>query len=254
MQLKRFLEFKKTDLEPIKSFKMKDELNPKIWDDEDVINKDVKDDLLEIANDFYSGTELEAEIKDIILTGSLANYNWNEKYSDYDLHIVIDFSEINKDEELVKKLVDSLKTIWNLEHDIKVKGYDVEVYIQGHKEPHSSTGVYSLLNDEWNTKPSKKDFEPNEELIEKKSVSIMQQIDKIEEQYEELSHEEVKKRVKKVWDKIKNLRKESLESEGEFGLGNLIFKVLRRNDYIGKLISIKKDSYTKQFENKIIKK
>jgi hypothetical protein len=82
----------------------------------------------------------------------------------------------------------------------------------------------------------------------------MQQIDKIEEQYEELSHEEVKKRVKKVWDKIKNLRKESLESEGEFGLGNLIFKVLRRNDYIGKLISIKKDSYTKQFENKIIKK
>jgi hypothetical protein len=150
--------------------------------------------------------------------------------------------------------VDSLKTIWNLEHDIKVKGYDVEVYIQGHKEPHSSTGVYSLLNDEWNTKPSKKDFEPNEELIEKKSVSIMQQIDKIEEQYEELSHEEVKKRVKKVWDKIKNLRKESLESEGEFGLGNLIFKVLRRNDYIGKLISIKKDSYTKQFENKIIKK
>ena len=176
MQLKRFLEFKKTDLDPIKSFKLKDELNPKIWNDEDVINKDVKDDLLEIANDFYSGTELEAEIKDIILTGSLANYNWNEKYSDYDLHIVIDFSEINEDEELVKKLVDSLKTIWNLEHDIKVKGYDVEVYIQGHKEPHSSTGVYSLLNDEWNTKPSKKDFEPNEELIEKKSVSIMQQI------------------------------------------------------------------------------
>jgi hypothetical protein len=247
MQLKRFLEFKKSDLEPIKSFKMKDELNPKIWDDMK-IKKEIKEDLLKISKDFFDGTDLDAEVKDIILTGSLANYNWS-KYSDFDLHIIIDFKEVNKDVDLVKQLVDGKKTIWNLEHDIKISGYEVEVYIQDEKEPHMSTGVYSIMNDEWNIKPKKIDFEPNEKEIEEKSLSIMKQVDKIEEDWENIEYEEVKKRVKKVWDKVKKLRKDSLEKEGELGIGNLVFKVLRRNNYIGKIMKIKRDAYAKQFES-----
>ena len=247
MKLKRFFEFKKSDLEPVKSFKIQDELNPKIWDDMKM-KKEIREDLLKISEDFFEGTELDAEVKDIILTGSLANYNWS-KYSDHDLHIIIDFKDINDDEDLVKDLVDSKKTIWNLQHDIKIGGYEVEVYIQDEKEPHTSTGVYSILNDKWNVKPKKVDFEPNEKEIEKKGVSIMKQVDKIEEDWENLEYEEVKKRVKKVWEKIKKLRKDGLK-KGEFGTGNLVFKLLRRNNYIGKIMDIKKNAYEKQFEPK----
>ena len=245
MKLKRFFEFKKSDLEPVKSFKIQDELNPKIWDDMKM-KKEIREDLLKISEDFFEGTELDAEVKDIILTGSLANYNWS-KYSDHDLHIIIDFKDINDDEDLVKDLVDSKKTIWNLQHDIEIGGYEVEVYIQDEKEPHTSTGVYSILNDKWNVKPEKKDFEPNEKEIEKKGISIMKQVDKIEEDWENLEYEEVKKRVKKVWEKIKKLRKDGLK-KGEFGTGNLVFKLLRRNNYIGKIMDIKKNAYAKQFE------
>ena len=31
MKLQKFLEFKKSDLDPVKSFRIQDELNPKVW-------------------------------------------------------------------------------------------------------------------------------------------------------------------------------------------------------------------------------
>ena len=246
--MKKFYEFIQADLEPVKSFEIKDELNPKVWDGEE-INQEVREKLLQIAQDFYDGTELEADVQDIILTGSLANYNWSEKYSDYDLHILIDFVEINDDEELVKKYCDSVKNIWNGLHDIKIEGYEVEVYIQGIKEPHKASGIYSLLNDEWNIKPSKKDFEPDEESIREKAKSAMMMVDGLEGDIDEDKYEEFQKKLDKVWDKIKNYRKSGLATEGgEFSTGNLVFKLLRRNGYIGKVLTLKRKSYDNQFK------
>ena len=138
--MKRYFEFVQADLEPIKSFQLKDELNPKIWTDFE-INEEVREDLLRIAQDFYNSTTLEADVKDVVLTGSLSNYNWSEKYSDYDLHILIDFKEVNEDIELVKKYVDAAKNNFNKEHDIHIKGYEVEVYIQDVSEYTISNGA-----------------------------------------------------------------------------------------------------------------
>ena len=248
MKLKSFLEFKKSDIDPvIKSFKLQDELNPKIWDDPNKINSDIREKLLEISDNFYSGLELEADVKDITLTGSLSNYNWS-KYSDFDLHILIDFKDVNDDVELVKKLVDASKDVWNKSHDIKIEGYDVEVYIQDINEKHRSTGVFSLLNDKWNIKPKRVDFEIDEEMIRDKGETIMRMIDDLETDSDDLDYEKVKERVKKIWEKVKKLRQSALEEEGEFGTGNLVFKLLRRNGYIGKLMDIRKGSYEKKFE------
>ena len=129
MRYLKYFEFVQDDFEPIKSFHLKDELNPKIWDGEEM-KPEIREQLLTISQDFYNTTDLDAKIKDVILTGSLANFNWSEKYSDYDLHILIDFKEVNEDEELVKKFVDAVKNIWNKEYDIIIEGYEVEVYIQ----------------------------------------------------------------------------------------------------------------------------
>ena len=96
MHLKKFLEFNQSVLAPVKSFKIKNNLDTKVWNDME-IKKDIKKDLLKIARDFYRPLELDAKIEDIILTGSLANYNWDKKYSDFDLHIFIYFKKVNKD-------------------------------------------------------------------------------------------------------------------------------------------------------------
>lgn len=248
MKLVKYFEFKEQDLEAAKSFRVKDELNPKIWDDFK-IDDEVREDLLKIAQDFYASTDLDADVEDIVLTGSLANYNWSEKYSDYDLHILIDFTQINDVVELVKKYVDSAKSIWNKEHDIKIKGYEVEVYIQDITEPHKSTGVFSLLKNKWNVKPEEFDFEPDEDMIAEKGKSVMMMVDELEEQVDEDKYDAFIEKVKKVWEKVKNYRKSGLESEGgELSMGNLVFKFLRRNGYIGKIIELKRKSYDNQFK------
>ena len=248
MKLIKYLEFNQSDLNPVKSFRIKDSLNPKLWDNFE-INGEVREDLLKIAQDFYESTELKADVKDIILTGSLANYNWSEKYSDYDLHILIDFNDINQDVELVKKYADSVKNIWNKNHDIKIKGYEVEVYIQDISEEHTSSGVFSLLNNKWNVKPEKIEFTPNEDMISEKGKSVMMLVDDLEKEVDEDKYDAFVEKVQKVWDKVKNYRKSGLESEGgELSIGNLVFKLLRRNGYIEKIMDLKRKSYDKQFK------
>ena len=248
MKLVKYFEFNQQDLEAVKSFRVKDELNPKIWDDFK-IDDEVREDLLKIAEDFYGSTDLEADVEDIVLTGSLANYNWSEKYSDYDLHILIDFTKVNDAIELVKKYVDSAKSVWNKEHDIKIKGYEVEVYIQDISEPHKSTGVFSLLNNKWNVKPEEFDFEPDEDMIAEKGKSVMMMVDELEEQVDEDKYDAFIEKIQKVWEKVKNYRKSGLDSEGgELSMGNLVFKFLRRNGYVGKIIDLKRKSYDNQFK------
>ena len=253
MKLQRFLEFKKSDLEPVKSFKIQDNLNPKIWTGFE-LDSEIREDLLKIGEDFYKGTDLEADVIDIVLCGSLCNYNWSEKYSDYDLHIIINYKDIDENLVLVEKLCDLSKKQWNSSHDIKIKGYDVEVAIQDENDLRAGIragrmgGVYSLMKDKWVKKPEKVEFEPDEKLISEKGKTIMMEVDDIQEMVDELPYEEVKDRIKKVWEKIKKLRERALEEEGEFGIGNLVFKLLRRSNYIGKIMRLKQKAYDKQFK------
>lgn len=249
MRLEKFFEFKKKDLEPVTSFRLKDELNPKLWKD-NVLDESVAKDLLKIAEDFFDSLEEDIETKDIVLTGSLTNYNWNEKYSDFDIHILIDFKDINDDVELVKKFLDASKTIWNKEHALKVRGYDVEVNIKEKEDKLPHKGIYSLKEGKWLVKPDKFNFKPDEDLISEKGEAIMLLVDDLEKEIDD-EYGKFKASVKKVWEKVKKMRQSGLDSdEGEFSTGNLVFKLLRRNGYIGKIVDLKKKAYRKQFESK----
>ena len=81
----------------IKSFIVKDTLNPKVWDSPNDVKKakmkpEIKKGLLDIAKEFIEFLDEDVFIEDIILTGSLSNYNWSE-YSDFYLHIIIDLDQ-----------------------------------------------------------------------------------------------------------------------------------------------------------------
>ena len=133
--------------------------NPKVWDDFK-INEDVRKELLTIGRDFFDKVELPITFVDIVLTGSLCNYNWSEKYSDFDLHIIINYEDIDENYELVEKFCDYAKKLWNSEHDIQISGFDVEVAIQDAKDLQKSIdggkmgGVFSLVKNEWIKKHS----------------------------------------------------------------------------------------------------
>lgn len=247
------LEYKQTQAQaqkykPIESFYLQDTLNETVWNNFE-LDQNIRKDLLKIANDYIEFLEIDVTIQDIILLGSLANYNWSD-YSDFDVHIVFDFSEINEDEELVTNYLDAKEKIWKFRHEILVAGFEVELFSQSAKEKKEHVqGIYSLLKNKWIKKPSKVDFEPDEELIKKKSKVIMDQIDEVRHDFEErYSYKELADKCNKILKKLKDNRQKGLNKEGEFSTENLVFKLLRRNGYIGKLIDLKSEIYDKQFK------
>jgi len=226
------------------SFEVKDSFNSKIWDENKVKEK-IRLQLLKIAQDFYDDLEVaEAEIKDVIFTGSLANYNWSE-YSDIDIHILIDFAKIDENVELVREYFNAIRALWNLKHKILVKGFEVELYIQDINEKHHSTGVYSIKNNQWIAEPVNIKPTINLESVEKKAKAIMDQIDQVEKAYFVKKYDFAKKFGEKTKKKIKNFRSSGLEDAGEYSEENLAFKILRRNGYLKKLSDVVKDSYDK---------
>ena len=233
----------------VDSFEVKDTLHPRFWNDEQQLDMHIRRALLVIAKDFIDEYNLgEYVIDDIIMTGSLANYNWNEEFSDVDLHIVMDTTQLSEDPSLAKSISDAMKNVWNKTHtDISVGGFPVELYIQDSHEPHKSSGVYSLLDGEWKTSPSldKLSGEIEEDEIQVKAAEYMNLIDEIEMMYNNnnIDPMQMYRRCAKLMDKIKSERASGLSNDddaSELTTGNLVFKALRRSGHIEKLIDIKR--------------
>ena len=236
----------------LSSFKPRNELNPKIWIN-GKLNPRVRMRLLEIADDFADTLEIDwVDSKDVILTGSLANYNWS-KYSDFDLHLLYDFNEINERTEFVKDYFDSKKNLWNNKHDsLKIYGFPVEVYVQDINEQHTASGVYSLERDKWLVKPESnriKAIKLNKYFIKEKALKLMHSIDKLKAKADATTDihevEEIGNAAKALFDRIKGIRREALKNGSEMSSGNIIFKILRRSGHIGKLSDIKIMTYDK---------
>jgi len=223
----------------------KDELNPELWDENKKLRDDVRERLLDIAEKFIKPTlGADAVIKDITFTGSLANYNYSD-LSDIDLHIIIDFADINKDKEMVRKYFNAVKALWNSLHDIRIKGFEVEAYVQGADEPHTSTGVYSVQDDSWLKEPTQTEAEIDEDSISNKSDSLIDQIEQALKLMEEDSPKAALDRAVSLMEKIKKLRKAGLETNGEYSVENLAFKTLRNTGYLKKLSDLKREAYDK---------
>lgn len=225
------------------SFKIKDRLNKDIWDAKN-IKPEIGQKLIRIAKSFISDISLpqNIKIKDVLFVGSLANYNWS-KFSDFDLHIVIDFSEFEEDKDFVKSFFDAQKNIWNENHDITILGYPVEIYVQDKDHEMTSSAIYSLLNDRWLAKPEKKSFKLDKPLVIGKIKNFFGKLKVIEEFFKAGEYEKVIEKIKKIKDRIKTMRKSGLESGGEFSTENIIFKILRRTDFIEIINNYKNKAY-----------
>ena len=227
----------------LKSFKVQGKLNPKIWKKSErtiVMDSKVRTRLLEIANDFIEFLNLDILISDIVMTGSLANYNWS-KYSDVDIHILIDFNQFSEIEKpLYEELFYLKKSLYNDKHDLKIFGYDVENYVEDGSTQKNvkGIGIYSLLNNEWLSKPSRELVDINYEQISSKVKQWMKIIDGIVDNTKDEDVETSKNIIKKCNEKLGKYRESGLHDGGEYSEENLVFKVLRRNGYLQKIRSL----------------
>lgn len=225
------------------NFVPQNHLNSKFWDKNDNLKPKIDKKLKKIANDFVKNLDFDVEIKDIIITGSLANYNWSS-FSDLDLHILVDFSKINQNTTLVKNFFDQLRLNWNNKHKIMFHGHEVEIYVQDIYEKHVSTGVYSLKYG-WVEKPERKKVTIGKDEVNKKFKMLSSAIDAAEGLYKEENFEEAHSSAKEIKKKIRNFRKCGLERAGVYSSENLAFKALRRSGYLEKLSNLAVNSYDK---------
>lgn len=230
----------KTTRGDVESLQPQTILNDILWDG-DALRDKVRDQLYRIALEFYLSLNIEAPLKDIIFTGSLANYNYT-KHSDIDLHILIDYSEVDENLDLVKDLMTAKKSLWNDKHDIKFSTHEVELYAQDENEPHHSTGIYSIASNKWLAKPSPKDTKIDFASVRSKASDLMGQIDDVV-----LEPSASIKKIRKLKDKIRRMRQSGLETSGEYSVENLAFKVLRNTEYIKKLY----DRETEEFDKNL---
>jgi len=233
------IEVTSKDEKIVKSFKTKGSLSGVIFDksgSEFFMRDEIKKRLLEISDNFIEFLGIEFFIHDIVLTGSLANYNWSN-FSDVDLHILIDFKETDYKLDILKEFFESKKNLWNKNHNIKIKKYDVELYVQDVDEKHLSSGVYSILHDKWLVTPEKSNPKIDDRKIIEKGGDYAKQIDDLISKSKD--SEDVSEEINNLKDKIKRFRQSGLDDGGEYSYENLTFKLLRRNGYIEKLINLK---------------
>jgi predicted nucleotidyltransferase len=217
------------DLKPVlQSFTNRDELYPKFWNG-DKLNPQVRKILLNVASKFIGDWKLPKKIKihDIRLTGSMAAYNWS-KYSDLDLHVIVDFGELNKDTELVERFFHLMKSNWNDKHNIDIGGHEIEVYVEDDNEGHIATGLYSVMDDKWVKKPTNTDDSFDEDDVITKFKYYRELYNILQRKFKKGKYGDVVRNINWLKNKIGKMRQSGLEQAGQFSTENLVFKTLRR--------------------------
>jgi len=220
------------------------ELSPSVWNNHRM-DPEVRKKLLALAQDFWESLKLEVQIVDIQLTGSLANFNWTQA-SDLDVHLIIDFAQVDKNVDLVRKALDGQRFVWNQRHPVVIHGFDVECYVQHKDEQHVSSGLFSILKNQWLVTPTWNPPQIDEKDVKEKIRVIRSEFKEIKGRIKRASGEEAKvlfdylERFKK---KILADRKEGLAKDGEFSVENLVFKQLRRDGIIEDIINTASQIY-----------
>lgn len=233
----------------LKQFKPQKQLNPKFWVN-DKLNSRVRLRLLDIADDFIAGLpDGLVKPEDIVFTGSLANYNWS-KYSDIDLHIMVDYKKVfSKNTEFVEDYFSAKKDLWADEHpNLKIYGFPVEVYVEDVNNDNPSSGVYSLEKNEWVVEPDDfQDSKINAGSVKRKAAEFMNKIDRLSDKIEKAEGdgrvESLTKEMERLFKKMRNMRVDGLANGGEMSSGNIIWKICRRMGYLDKLWKVINQAY-----------
>lgn len=220
-------------------------LNPKLWARGE-LKPVIRQQLLKIAKHFIEYIDVgRIGLTDITISGSNAGYTYSRN-SDLDLHLIVKIPEDKK--QLLKQLFDAKKNQYNFQHDIKIKSIDVELYVQDEAQPHTSAGIYSVLDNKWLKIP-----ETVSDTVDR--TEVKQKYKQFVGKVRSALRSDNLEAVKQTSEDIKRLRQQGLERDGELSTENVVFKILRAKGYLEQLRNhiskLKADqlSLEKRYEN-----
>ena len=199
-------------------------LNPRLWGSDEHLLPKVREKLLAIAADFqeFLGVD-DLTVQDLTISGSNAAYSYTAN-SDIDLHLVVEMP----DDPVYRELFNAKKYQYNDEHDIRIGGVPVELYVQPADQKHVSQGIYSVKNGDWTQVPQRRRARIDDSCVQNKTADLDARIHAAVESGDADA-------INRLWDRIKDMRKTGLEQNGEFGCENITFKLLRNMGCIGRL-------------------
>jgi len=206
--------------------KFNDRLNPRIWGADEKMRPEVREQLLRIADDFREFLGIDVEVKDITVSGSNAAFTYTP-HSDIDLHLVVDLPQADSN-EVYRELFDAKKYAYNDMHDIRIGGYDVELYVQDANKKHHSQGIYSIMNNDWVAVPKRRRPDVDD-------ISVQSKFEDLGHRIEDAVKSKDYDKISAMAEKIKDYRQAGLDAHGEFGPENLAFKILRTQGLIKQL-------------------
>lgn len=216
---------------------MQKELNPKIWEDKK-LKRDVREAIIDIVSEFMDNLIIPVEILDVRVVGSNASYNYTE-HSDLDVHIISNLELVGSPTEIVQALYNSERSNFNRTHNIKIKGIDVELYVEDVNSSVTSNGIYSVIDDIWIKEP---------QIIKERSVKIDKKelrdlVNSVKYVLADGDSDDIKDCINMLY----LMRKDSIATDGEYGVGNLLFKEIRNRG----LLSALKDKYNEMISDEL---
>lgn len=214
-----------------------DKLNSKLFGLDRKLYSDISDKINKIVNEFLEYADVkDIKIYDIRLVGSNASYNYNED-SDLDIHIVTDLSKIANPEKIARLYLDTIKRDFKEDYDIKIKGIDVELYVEDINSSANSNGIYSVTDDEWIKFPVVTEYPSSEQIAQAEEIeeAIIDIINRTNDPDD----------LDTILDSIYLMRKDALLTDGENSPTNIAFKSLRNKGILNRT--------NKELNNKISK-
>lgn len=216
---------------------MQKELNPKLWEDKK-LKRDVREAIIDIVSEFMDNLIIPVEILDVRVVGSNASYNYTE-HSDLDVHIISNLELVGSPTEIVQALYNSERSNFNRTHNIKIKGIDVELYVEDVNSSVNSNGIYSVIDDIWIKEP---------QMVKERSVKIDKKelrdlVNSVKSVLADGDSDDIKDCINMLY----LMRKDSIAIDGEYGVGNLLFKEIRNRGLLNAL----KDKYNEMISDEL---
>ena len=218
------------------------ELNQKLFDG-NRLKPEVREKAEEIINEFLkilAEDEVKLIVRDVILTGSNASYNYT-KDSDIDLHIIAETKSFEESADVYAKLYRAYGRIFGNKFEISFYGIPVEIYVETESNPVVSNGIYSVMFDKWIKEPSAIAIpEIDQKAINKAAKPWIDEAKALIKEVDD-NVADGEEKIDDYITRIYELRQKGIYSAAgnEYSTENLIFKEVRNAGLLDKLKKLK---------------